>query len=33
MINKNGIDIIIVVVFAMSPQLGRLGPKAQDLVI
>ena len=31
--NDNGFDLLIAVVFAMSPQLGLLGPKAQDLVI
>ena len=29
----NGSEIIIAVVFYMNPQLGGLGPKAQDLVI
>ena len=29
----NGFEILIAVVFSMSPQLGVLGPKAQDLVI
>ena len=28
----NGCELIIVVVFAMSPQLGGLGPKSKDLV-
>ena len=28
----NGFDLIIAVVFVMSPQLGGLGPKSQDLV-
>ena len=31
--NDNGFDLLIAVVFAMIPQLGRLGPKHQDLVI
>ena len=31
--NDNGFDLLIVVVFAMSPQLGGLGPKSKDLVI
>ena len=31
--NDNGFDLLIAVVFATSPQLGGLGPKAQDLVI
>ena len=31
--NDNGFDLIIVVVFAMIPQLGGLGPKSKDLVI
>ena len=29
----NGFEIILAVVFATSPQLGGLGPKAQDIVI
>ena len=29
----NGFEILITVVFVMSPQLGVLGPKAQDLLI
>ena len=29
----NGFEIIIAVVLSMVPQLGGLGPKAQDLVI
>ena len=28
----NGFEILLAVVFAMSPQLGVLGPKAQDFV-
>ena len=31
--NDNGFDLLIAVVFAMSPQLGGLGPKYQYLVI
>ena len=31
--NDNGFDLIFAVVFAMSPQLGVLGTKYQDLVI
>ena len=31
--NDNGFDLLIIVVFYMSPELVRLGPKAQDLVI
>ena len=31
--NDNYFDLLIDVVFAMSPQLGVLGPKAQDVVI
>ena len=31
--NDNSFDLLISVVFSRSPQLGRLGPKAQDLVI
>ena len=31
--NDNSFYLIIYVVFAMSPQLGGLGPKYQDLVI
>ena len=31
--NDNGFDLIFAVVFAMSPQLGGLGTKYQDLVI
>ena len=30
---KNGFEVLISFVFSMSPQLGGLGPKAQDLVI
>ena len=29
----NGFELLIAVVFAMSPQLGGLGPKYQDLTI
>ena len=31
--NDNGFDLLIDVVFDMSTQLGRIGPKHQDLVI
>ena len=31
--NYNGFDLLIAVVFGMSPQLGGLGPISQDLVI
>ena len=31
--NDNGFDLLIAVLFAMIPQLGVLGPKAQDLVV
>ena len=31
--NDNVFDILIAVIFAMSPQLGVLGPKAQYLLI
>ena len=31
--NDNDFDLLIDVVFAMSPKLGGLGPKAQELVI
>ena len=31
--NENGSDLIIAVVFAINTQLGRIGPKDQDLVI
>ena len=31
--NNNIFDLLIAVVFGMSPQLGGLGPKSQDLVI
>ena len=31
--NDNGFDLVIYVDFYMSPQLGGLGHKAQDLVI
>ena len=31
--NYNGFDLLIAVVFDMSPQLGEIGPKAQDFVI
>ena len=31
--NYNGSDLIIGVLFAMSPQLGVIGPEAQDLMI
>ena len=30
---ENGFELLIDVVFAMSPQLGGLGPKYQDLTI
>ena len=33
MTNDNVFDLIIDVVFFMGPQLGRLGPTDQDLVI
>ena len=29
----NGFDLLVAVVIAIIPQLGGLGPKAQDLVI
>ena len=29
----NGFDLIIAIVFGLSPQLGVIGPKSQDLVI
>ena len=31
--NNHGFDLFIYVVFAISPQIGGLGPKYQDLVI
>ena len=31
--NNSGFDLLIAIVFDMSPQLGGLGPKSQDLVI
>ena len=31
--NYNGFDHLIYVFFSVSPQLGGLGPKSQDLVI
>ena len=31
--NDNGFDLLIVVVFAISPQLGGIEPKDQNLVI
>ena len=31
--NNNGFDPLIYVIFAMSPQLGVLRPKAQDIMI
>ena len=31
--NYNVFDLLVAVVLAMSPQLGVLGPKSQDLVI
>ena len=31
--NDHGFELFISVVFATSPQLGRLGTKAQDLVM
>ena len=30
---ENGFDLLVAVLFSMSPQLGGIGPKAQDLVI
>ena len=31
--NVNGFELLTAIVFAMSPQLGGLGPKSQDLMI
>ena len=31
--NDDGFDLLIAVVFAMSTQLGGLGPKHKDIVI
>ena len=31
--NDNGFDLLIDIVFATSPELGGLGPKAEDFVI
>ena len=33
LILKNRFDLLVVFVFAVSPQLGEIGPKVQDLVI